>query len=128
MKWQCKCITFNIYRSVSKEVVVQNGLSFTGTLTDRYQTTVPKGVRERLGLTKRGKIAFIEEDNGRVYIENADDRDPALAPFLDLLAADMTAHPERLSPLNEARMGKVADLTAGVELGDMDAPLDPDND
>lgn len=105
-----------------------NTLFSTGTLTDRYQTTVPQGVRERLGLTKRGKIVFAEDENGRIYIENGDARDPALAPFLDLLAADIAAHPERLSPVNADRMAKVATLTTGTDLGDMDAPLDPDDD
>lgn len=100
------------------------------TLTDRYQTTVPKAVRERLNLSKRGKIAFREE-GGRIFIENADaveHNDPALAPFLDLLAEDMANTPQNLRPLDARRMADVRTLTHGVELGDTDAPLNPEDD
>lgn len=102
----------------------------TGTMTGRYQTTIPKTVRETLGLSKQSKVAYHRDETGRVFIKSADsdDHDPALGPFLDLLAADMAGHPERLQTLNEGRMERVGELTAGVDIGDIDAPLDPDDD
>jgi len=101
----------------------------TSTLTDRYQTTVPKMVRDRLHLSKRSKIVFCEE-GGRIYIENAETihQDPALMPFLDLLAADMAKNPGRLRPLDADMMAQIRELTHGVDLGDIDAPLSPEND
>jgi hypothetical protein len=47
--------------------------------------------------------------------------DPVLAAFLDLLARDMEAHPEKIKPLDEAQMRRVEELTAGMV-------FDPDED
>ena len=38
-------------------------------LTDRYQTTVPAGVRKQLKLGKGDQIRYCTEPSGRVYIE-----------------------------------------------------------
>ena len=38
-------------------------------LTDRYQTTVPSGVRKQLELGKGDQIRYLIEPSGRVYIE-----------------------------------------------------------
>lgn len=102
----------------------------TSTLTERYQTTVPSGVRKVLGLNKGDKLYYRSDNKGRIYLENAtsDHRDPALGPFLDLLAADMAANPRRLAPLDAALIARIAALTEGVDLGDIDAALSPEDD
>ena len=102
----------------------------TSTLTDRYQTTVPTSVRKQLGLNKGDKLVYRSDDDGRVYLENAETahRDPALVPFLDLLAKDIEANPSRLRPLDAEMMAQIRELTQGVDLGDIDAPLSPEND
>jgi antitoxin PrlF len=102
----------------------------TSTLTDRYQTTVPSSVRKRLGLNKGDKLRYLSDAQGRVYLENAETehRDPALAPFLDLLERDIAQNPAKLAPLDPELMARIRALTDGVELGDIDAPLSPDDD
>ena len=55
------------------------------------------------------------------------DDDPALARFLQFLAADMKAHPDRLRSLDPEFVKRMKSLTAGVEIN-LDAPLDPANE
>ena len=64
-------------------------------LTDRYQTTVPSGLRKQLKLGKGDKIRYCAEPSGRVYIEplRTEEGDPALGAFLDFVEADIKAHP-----------------------------------
>lgn len=62
------------------------------TITAKGQTTVPKAVRQALGVDRGGKIAYRIED-GRVTLDNpeAEHGDPVLAAFLGLIAADIAA-------------------------------------
>ena len=64
----------------------------TSTITATGQTTVPKAVRQALGVDYGGKIAFRIE-RGRVTVHNpeAENRDPALAAFLALIEKDIAA-------------------------------------
>lgn len=64
----------------------------TCTITAKGQTTVPKVVRQALGVDCGGKIAYRIED-GRVSVHNpqAEQRDPALAAFLRLIEKDIAA-------------------------------------
>ena len=64
----------------------------TSTITAKGQTTVPKSVRQALGVDYGGKIAFRVE-NDRVTVVNADaeHRDPALGAFLGMIEKDITA-------------------------------------
>ncbi len=64
----------------------------TSTITAKGQTTVPKAVRQALGVGYGGKIVFRVE-NGRVTVSNprVEHRDPALTAFLKLLASDIAA-------------------------------------
>ncbi len=93
------------------------------TITAKGQTTIPRAVRQALGVGYGARIAFRIE-NGTVTVHPADDdaTDPALAPFLDLLARDIASRPESLVPLPKALMDRVERLTAGVEV-DLDAPI-----
>ncbi|MEC9463460.1 MAG: type II toxin-antitoxin system PrlF family antitoxin [Pseudomonadota bacterium] len=97
-------------------------------LTDRYQTTVPSGVRKQLRLRKGDQIRYRTDATGRVYIEAvSDEPDPALIAFLDLLERDLAAHPERLKPLDPAVLARVNALVSDVDV-DLDAPLLPDDE
>ncbi|WP_372019281.1 type II toxin-antitoxin system PrlF family antitoxin [Tistrella mobilis] len=98
-------------------------------LTDRYQTTVPSGVRKQLNLEKGDHIRYLTEPNGRVYIEaaHADDGDPALGAFLDLLEADISAHPERLRAIDSSFVEQLKVLLKDVDV-DLDAPLSDDDE
>jgi antitoxin PrlF len=64
----------------------------TSTITVTGQTTVPKAVRQALGVDYGGKIAFRVE-GGRVTVHNpiSEHRDPALAAFLGLIEKDIAA-------------------------------------
>ncbi|HRO13377.1 MAG TPA: type II toxin-antitoxin system PrlF family antitoxin [Amaricoccus sp.] len=97
-------------------------------LTDRYQTTVPEAVRRALDLGKRDKIRFVEQD-GRIYLERVDpvDADPALAPFLTLIEADLAARPEAIRPLTAGQLAEI-DALIGEEDIDLGAALRPDED
>jgi len=94
----------------------------TSTITSKGQTTVPKSVRQALGVDRGGKIAFRVE-KGRVTVRNpaTEHRDPALAAFLALLEKDIAAgrNVRSLPPKLEAALRKAL-KTIPVEL---DEPL-----
>lgn len=100
-------------------------LEAESTLTDRYQTTVPETVRRALRLGKRDKIHYTIRPNGEVVLTRAapgDSDDPALMPFLGLLARDMAEHPERLQAVDAGLAQRIQALVGGVEV-DLEAPL-----
>jgi antitoxin PrlF len=93
-------------------------------VTDRYQTTIPKGVRDALGIRRGDTIAY-ELSGDQVVLRRStkdDADDPALLGFLDLLERDIAAHPERLKPVPEPLLQRARELVHGVEV-DLDAPL-----
>lgn len=95
------------------------------TLTDRYQTTVPNAVRHALKLGKRDKISYLIQPGGEVMLVRASsehDGDPVLGRFLDFLANDMAAHPERLKSIDAGLRKRIKSLVNKVEI-DLDAPL-----
>ena len=100
-------------------------LDAQSTLTDRYQTTVPETVRRALNLRKRDRIRYTIRPGGEVVLTRADageTEDPVLGLFLDFLARDMAAHPERLQGMDAGLARRLAELTADVEI-DLNAPL-----
>ena len=95
------------------------------TLTNRYQTTVPETVRRALKLGKRDKIQYTVRANGEVVLTRADateNADPVLGQFLDFLAQDIAAHPDRLQGLSTDLAKRVNKLVADVDV-DLNAPL-----
>lgn len=97
------------------------------TITAKGQTTVPKAVRQALGVGYGGRIAFRVEA-GRVTVHALSDDeavDPALAPFLALLEADLAARPgEAVRPFPEALAGRLEALAAEVGEVDPDTPIE----
>jgi AbrB family looped-hinge helix DNA binding protein len=51
-----------------------NALSFDATVTSNGQVTIPKAVRETLGLRAGGKVRFTFEDGNRVHMAPAGHR------------------------------------------------------
>ncbi|HEY9824772.1 MAG TPA: type II toxin-antitoxin system PrlF family antitoxin [Stenomitos sp.] len=95
------------------------------TLTDRYQTTVPEPVRKALGLSKRDKLCYTIQPDGKVWISRADqpeDNDPVLGEFLNFLARDMEKNPQHLQAISSRLVSHVQSLVSGIDL-DLDAPL-----
>lgn len=97
------------------------------TITAKGQTTVPKAVRQALRVGYGGRIAFRVE-RGRVTVRALPEDeavDPALAPFLALLEADLASRPaEAVRPLPEALAGRLEALAAEVGEVDPDAPIE----
>jgi antitoxin PrlF len=97
------------------------------TITAKGQTTVPKAVRQALGVGYGGRIAFRVEQ-GRVTVHalpEEESADPALAPFLTLLEADLAARPaDAVQPFPDALAGRLEALTAEVGEVDPDAPIE----
>ena len=97
-------------------------------LTDRYQTTVPSGVRKHLKLRKGDQIRYCTEASGRVYIEAVNETaDPAIGAFLDFLETDIQAHPERLKAFDGALHDRLKALVGDVAI-DLDETLSADDE
>jgi len=93
-------------------------------LTERFQTTIPKGVREALGL-RRGDTLAYEVRGEEVVVRRHPERegdDPALSGFLDLLERDIATNPQRLQRVPDALVQRGRELVDGVEI-DLDAAL-----
>jgi antitoxin PrlF len=96
------------------------------TITAKGQTTIPGAIRRALGVGYGDRIAFRVE-NGTVSVHAAPEpeADPALAPFLALLASDIAVRPEALMQFSPALAERIAAATDGVAI-DPDAPIDGD--
>lgn len=97
------------------------------TITAKGQTTVPKAVRQALGVGYGGRIVFrVEEGSVTVHaLQDEDGVDPALAPFLALLETDMTARPtDAVRSLPAAMVSRMEALTDRVGEVDPDAPIE----
>jgi antitoxin PrlF len=93
------------------------------TITAKGQTTVPKAIRQALGVSYGGRIAFRVE-NGTVSVHVAEpEEDPALAPFLAVLERDIAGRPDTLVALSPDLAARMAAATAGVSV-DPDAPIE----
>ena len=96
------------------------------TITAKGQTTVPRTVRQALGVGYGGRIAFrIEGDTVTVHPAAEADTDPALVPFLDLLARDLASRPEAVAALTPALVARIEALTNGLTV-DPDPPIEGD--
>ena len=63
------------------------------TMTAKGQITLPKAIRQALGVDVGARVAFELHENGRVVVSRADaeHEDPAIGAFLDLLSNDIRA-------------------------------------
>ncbi len=94
------------------------------TITAKGQTTVPKAVRQALGVGYGGRIAFrVEGENVTVHaLPDENTSDPALAPFLALLEADIASRPaSAVVPLTPALAARMKALTGEM---DSDVPIE----
>ncbi len=99
-------------------------LEETSTITAKGQTTVPKAVRNALGIGVGGKITFRVE-NGRVTVSRleAPHRDPALGSFLKLIEQDIKAGRN----VRDLPAGTAAALNRAMTVPvDLEEPLDGD--
>lgn len=98
------------------------------TITAKGQTTVPKSVRQALGVDYGGRITFVVDDQRRVYVERAAEEasDPVVDRFLEFLAQDMRKHPgTSVAALPASLRDRVAALVGDMDV-DLDAGIDGD--
>jgi antitoxin PrlF len=97
------------------------------TITSKGQITLPKPIRQALGVDSGGKVAF-DFEGGRVVVTRVTDEtheDPAISRFLALLEMDIqfgrhvTTLPDNLASSMFAALGKQVDLNVDVE-GDVE--------
>ncbi len=99
-------------------------LELESTLTDRYQTTVPDGVRRALKLGKRDRIRYVVQSSGSVILQRAGETDdPLLGSFLNFLARDIAIHPQHVRAIDTGLARRIRSLTKGVKV-DLGAALD----
>lgn len=94
-------------------------------ITAKGQTTVPKAVRQALGVSYGGEIAFVVDEQGAVSLTRveADEVDPVIEGFLAFLADDMMRNPRNVVPFPVALAERMAALTQGIEV-DLDEAID----
>nr|WP_067297496.1 type II toxin-antitoxin system PrlF family antitoxin [Marinobacterium profundum] len=99
------------------------GIHEVATLTSKGQITLPKPIRQALGLDAGSKVAFDLGENGQVVVTRAgaEYEDPAIGAFLDLLASDIQAGrhvqtlPEDLAQAMLAQAGRSVDLDEEIQ-------------
>jgi antitoxin PrlF len=93
-------------------------------ITTKGQTTVPKAVRQALGVSYGGEIAYLVDENGHVSLLKAEeDADPVIEGFLGFLAQDMTRNPATISAFPADLAARMTVLTAGMNV-DLDEEID----
>jgi antitoxin PrlF len=96
------------------------------TITDKGQTTVPKPVREALGVGHGDRIAYRIDERGVTLHRATDEQDdPVVGAFLGFLAEEMQARPGTIVPLAPSLMERVRSLIDGVEV-DEDEEIEGD--
>lgn len=101
------------------------GFEEVSTVSSKGQTTIPKPVRQALGVNEGDQIAFRVDETGVTVRRAGEDYDPAIASFLSFLAKDIAARPEQLKGLTPELLKSIESLTEGVEL-DPDDQIDGD--
>jgi antitoxin PrlF len=93
------------------------------TITSKGQITLPKAIRQALGVAAGGKVAFDFADN-RVTVSRVDDEpheDPGIGSFLALLEQDIqsgrhiTSLPDDLARSMLARLSEAVDLSEDIQ-------------
>jgi len=93
------------------------------TINAMGQTTVPKAVRQALGVDNGGRIIF-RMSGGSITVSRADDdEDPAIDGFLSFLAAELKRRPETVKALSPELAARIMALATDVRV-DLDDPID----
>lgn len=88
-------------------------------ITERGQTTVPKAIRQALGVDVGDRVTFRIDRNGAVTVAKGEQKrnggGQGITAFLAFLDTDMSRHPAAIAPLDEAAHGRAAELTDTIE-------------
>lgn len=97
------------------------------TISAKGQTTVPKSVRQALGVRTGDRITYVVDEQHRVYVEKAavtQAEDPVIGRFLDFLAQDMAKRPDKsMVPFPTALLERAVALTEGMVV-DLDSEIE----
>ena len=93
------------------------------TITAKGQTTVPKAVRQALGVDYGGRIAFRVNAKGVTVVRANEEEDPAIDAFLGFLAREMRSRPERVREIAPALVARITALTKDLDF-DPDLAID----
>ncbi|SEK01970.1 antitoxin PrlF [Sphingomonas sp. OV641] len=84
-------------------------------ITAKGQTTVPKVVRQALGVSYGGEIAFVVDEQGvSVRRVETDEADPVIGAFLGFLEQDMLRHPENVAAFPAGLAKRMATLAEHI--------------
>lgn len=98
------------------------------TITAKGQTTVPKAIRQALGVKEGDEIAFrVEGDRVTVVPVDVVHEDPVVGKFLNFLANDLEQRPNAIVPLSKEFAARIKALVKGAKV-DLDAPIEGDVD
>ncbi len=87
------------------------------TVTRKGQTTVPKAVRDALGVKSGDRIVFSVDATGAVSLARREvDDEAAVDAFLAFLSNDIKRRPEAIKPLRQEDIDRLSELLEGVEL------------
>ena len=96
-------------------------------ITAKGQTTVPKAVRQVLGVSYGGEIAFVVDDRGvSVQGVESEEADPVIAAFLGFLEQDMLRNQHNVVAFPRSLPERMAALTEQIEIDlthDSDGPV-----
>lgn len=88
----------------------------TSKLTDKNQTTVPKAVRNALGLRPGDQIAYQVNSAGGVSLTRAGGEASAVEAFLAFLSNTIKTSPGIVRPLDMNSVEAARKLVAGVDV------------
>jgi antitoxin PrlF len=91
------------------------------TITAKGQTTVPKAVRQALGVDYGGRIAFRVSEDGVTLCRAESEEDPVIETFLGFLAADIKTRPQAIKALSPDLAARITALSADIVINPEDA-------
>lgn len=88
----------------------------TATITSKGQITLPKAIRQALGVDRGGQVAFDLRD-GEVLVSRAEEvhEDPAIYGFLAVLQADI-AQGRNVGPVDKTLLQAMESATAAQDI------------
>jgi antitoxin PrlF len=115
-------IPYTLGMSISDRSSNMPSIHEQATLTSKGQITLPKAIRQALGVVTGGKVAF-ELRGGEVIVTRADaeHEDPAIGAFLGLLEEDIRKGrnvgklPDELTQAMLANLAHSSDLEEDIE-------------
>lgn len=95
-------------------------MDITAKLTSKYQTTIPKSIRDYLDLNANDALRFQITDDKRVLltkVEEPETEDPVIGKFLDFLEQDMTNNPDSIKSVSQAWYDEISDFLGRTQKG-----------